>query len=422
LQTLRAARRMGLTAAAQAAGVHRTTLYRWEQGQALPRLSELEALLSALRADPNQKRQALLRLDAPRAQHQVQEEITRIGEHLGIGPMPKGGDLLRALRMRQELSLEEVAAKMQITVRTLRRWEKAEVWPTVEQLHNLCYALGAREEEIIALTVGRFAQSGGGRENVPIESLQQRFEDLYTSRFALMQSQLMELSLLTLEAQLWPLAARSVAGRRLLAQVYTEHAHVLSDQQRHTEMGQQADRALDIAPEKSTREAFWLKARIYSAGATTVQGSASGNRRGIERFRQLLPFARTPELESWILAWLGGLLVHEGAKENGLFLFDQAYQVAEHDESPILRRLWTYDKAQVLLSIQRPAEALQFITVEPDDNPYFRTNQLLTQAEAYLAIDHASEAHDCLDQVYTNIEAHNLLNFRSPANELAQRL
>ena len=59
LRSLRASRGLGLAAAAQAAGVHRTTLYRWEQGDALPHLSELEALLSALGADPNQKQQAM---------------------------------------------------------------------------------------------------------------------------------------------------------------------------------------------------------------------------------------------------------------------------------------------------------------------------------------------------------------------------
>ena len=100
----------------------------------LPRLSELEALLSVLQADPKQKRQTLLLLDAPRAKNQVRAEIIRLGDQLGIGTMPNGGDLLRALRLRRRLSLEEAAAsQMQMTSGTLRRWEKMEVWPSPEQ-------------------------------------------------------------------------------------------------------------------------------------------------------------------------------------------------------------------------------------------------------------------------------------------------
>lgn len=408
--------------AAQQAGIHRATLDRWEKGRTQPRLSELEALLSVLDVNAKQQHQALRLIDAPRAVRQIRQEVTRFAEQTGLAAMPHGGDLLRALRTRLGLSLEEAANRIQISAGTLRRWEKREVWPPLEQLHRLCYALQAQEEEIVALTVGRFAHFQGAQENIPLESLHQRFEDINASRYDLMESQLMELSLLTLEAQLWPHAARSAAGRRLLAEVYTEHSHVLSDQKRHTEMGQYADRALDIAPDKSTRESFWLTAGVFSAAAAFLRGGASGNRRSIERFRQLLPFARTSEQESWILSWLGVLLVADGAQESGLFLFDQACRVAGGSDDPIHRRKRENDKGRMLLDIRRPAEALQIITVEPDDNPYFRTEQLLAQAQAYLEMNNISEAHDYLDQAYREIEAHHLLHFRAQADTLALRL
>ena len=422
LQKLRASRHLGLTAAAQAARLHRSTLYRWEQGQALPRLTELEALLSALKADPSQKRRALLSLNAPRAQNQVREEIVRIGEYLGIGSIPSGGDLLRAIRMRQGLSLEAAAGKVQVTVRTLRRWEQVEAWPRAEQLHTLCYVIGAREEEVVALTVGRFAHGVGVQSVVSLESLQERFADICASRQGLMESQLMELSLLTLEAQLWPHGARAAAGRHLLARVYTEHAHVLSVQERFAEMGQYADKALDIAPEKSTGEGFWLAARIYSAAAVSCRRNASAVRQGIEQFRQLLPFAQIPEHECWILSWLGSLLVADGEAESGLSVFDLSCQVAALCKRPIELRMRENDKAQVLLTMKRPEEALQIITVEPTDNVFFRTGLVLEQAEAHLEMGHISEAHDHLQQAYSNISAHNLLHFRLHADKLARRL
>jgi transcriptional regulator with XRE-family HTH domain len=426
LRTLRSAPRLTMGQAAHKAGIHRATLHRWEKGLAQPRLSELSALLSALDASAQQKRDALHLMDAPRAARLIRQEVTQIAEQTGMAALPHGGDLLRAMRMRRGLSLDEAATRVQVTGGTLRRWEKREVWPSPEQLHRLGYALGAQAEEVIALSAGRFAQVQGEEENVPLESLQQRFEDVYASRYALMQSQLMELSLLALEAQVWRFAVRSAVGRRLLAQVYTEHAHVLSEQERFTEMGQYADRALDIAPEKSTRETFWVTAGVYSITAAShaakSRASASGNRRSIERFRRLLPFARTPGMEGWILSWLGSLLVEDGATESGLFTFDQACQVASRSENPIERRLRENDKAQVLLRLQQPAEALEIITIEPDDNAYFRTGQLLEQAQAYLQLGHVSEAHDKLHQAYNHIEAHSLLHFRSHADELAQRL
>lgn len=422
LRTLRTSRRIGLTAAATAAGVHRTTLHRWEQSEVLPRLAELEALLSALQADAKQKRQALLLLDAPRAKNQVRAEIVRIGDQLGIGTMPSGGDLLRALRLRRRLSLEEVANRIQTTSGTLRRWEKMEVWPSLEQLHRLCYALGAHEQEVVALTVGRFAQVGVEKETVSIEALQQNFDDINASHFELMQSQLMDISFLTLESRCWFLAARSAAGRRLLAQIYTRHAHFLGEQGSFEEMGQYADRALDIAPEKSTGEAFWLTARIYSAETAIRRKSKAGNRRSIERFRQLLPFARTPEMECWLLSWIGDLLVEDNAEESGLFFLERACQVAGRSDDPIHRRLRENDKAQALLMVNKPAEALPLIGVTPEDNPYFRTGLHLKQTEAYLAMDKASDAHDHLHQAYNIIETHHILYLRSQADALAVRL
>ena len=165
--------------AAQQAGIHRATLDRWEKGRAQPYLPELTALLSALDASEPQKRQALGLMDSPRAARQARSEIAQIAEQSGMGSLPNGGDLLCALRMRRGLSLEEAALRLQISGRTLRRWEKMEAWPSLGQLHRLCYALEAHEEEIVALTVGRFSQKPRLKKN-SLEAMQERLAELLT--------------------------------------------------------------------------------------------------------------------------------------------------------------------------------------------------------------------------------------------------
>ncbi len=118
---------MTMAQTAERAGLHRTTLHRWEKGQAQPRLSELAALLSALEVSEPQKRSALSLMDAPRAARMVWQEVMQIAAQTGVSAMPHGGDLLRAIRMRQGLSLEEAARPVGVTGGTLRRWEKIEV-------------------------------------------------------------------------------------------------------------------------------------------------------------------------------------------------------------------------------------------------------------------------------------------------------
>src|SRR5437016_2875076 len=125
LRSLRKEEGLTLEQAARAAGIGRVTLNRWETGVHQPRLPELEALLGALRADPQRKRQALALMDAPRARKRTRALIAQIGERAGIGPMPNGGDLLRAMRMRRGLSREAAAERIGVSTRTLRRWETA---------------------------------------------------------------------------------------------------------------------------------------------------------------------------------------------------------------------------------------------------------------------------------------------------------
>ncbi len=69
-------------------------LARWRKA-----LAELEAVLRALDASPEEWERALALLDAPRAARQVKARIAPLEDDLG--PLPWGGDLLRTMRRRR---------------------------------------------------------------------------------------------------------------------------------------------------------------------------------------------------------------------------------------------------------------------------------------------------------------------------------
>src|SRR5258706_294561 len=93
MRALRRKRGLAMETAAVAAGVARSTLYRWERGETQPRLPELEATLKALGASSLEQRQALERLEAPRALHRLQADWRQqpMAES-ALGPIPSCGD------------------------------------------------------------------------------------------------------------------------------------------------------------------------------------------------------------------------------------------------------------------------------------------------------------------------------------------
>src|SRR5579871_6714188 len=107
LLDLRRARQMSLGQLAARAHVAASTLSRWETGAYQPRLPELEAVLTALCASPEQRERALGLLDAPRGVQRLRVEAEEVAAERGDDPVVPicGGDLLRALRKRRGLSL-----------------------------------------------------------------------------------------------------------------------------------------------------------------------------------------------------------------------------------------------------------------------------------------------------------------------------
>jgi transcriptional regulator with XRE-family HTH domain len=410
--------------AAQQAGIHRATLDRWEKGRAQPRLSELGWLLGVLDASAQQKHNALGLMDAPRATRLVCQEVTRIAEQSGMAALPHGGDLLHALRMRRGVSLEEAASRVQVTGGTLRRWEKMEVWPALELLHRLCYALEAHEEEIVALTVGRFSQRPRF-EKTSLEALQERLSQMRRLERSLPGGDpLFELACLELEADAWPLALRSGAGKQLLIEIYAHHLHRLSLRERLVEAGSVAERAMELMTDTLKPTRFWMYPVFVSARASVFRGEHPTPKRGLKILRSWLSATHWPDMQAWLLADMAKYLGVSGEPEVALTVAEQACRIAENTGNPVELILRRWDKASLLLQAGRPAEALAIVEERADieDLPSERIDISLLRAEAYLGIGDRTQAHDWLQRALMDIDTYHIEYKRPRAEKLAVQL
>lgn len=406
--------------AAQAAGIHRTTLHRWEKGDVQPRLPELEAYLRGIGATAQQRRRALTLLETTQARAVLRVETNALAERQDIPSMPHGGDLLKAMRLRRGFSHEEAAAQVSVTTRTLRKWEAAEVWPNSDALYRLCYHLGAQEAEIVALMTGR-AATLPAEENLSFEALQAQWQTMYRTRFQPQFDALRDLAMLAFEAQVWPFATRSSSGRSLLMEVCVEYAAFLWMRERTAEMGKYAARALLLASENSIPVRLYIHAGIYHAHYLSSRQSPRPIARALKAYQSLLPMAQGTDREPWLLSCISGCLMQAGASESSLAFAEQACQVAERLGDPTEYRLRQEDKSNRLQTLKRYEEMLPLLQPWEGEHPYNLTEKLLQLTEAHLGLQNVATAHDYLSQANSLIHASQLLHFQPHAARLAQR-
>lgn len=426
LRRLRKTRHLTLDQVAQAAGISRVTLNRWETGKHLPRLPELEAVLTALDTAANQRREALSLLDVPRAQARVREDIAAFARQTGMGSIPSAGDLLRAMRLRRGMSLEQVANHLNISTRTLRFWEKTEVWPSVAQLHILCHFVGAEEREIVALTCGQFVNPS------PAPPLNGRSIELRRHAIGsrIYAGGAPDLDYLLLLADAWRLAVQQPAERSRLAYIYAQYADNLVTHKRFSEAAQIADHALELMPEKEPRESFWLYAGITSARAAVFQGARQQPLRGMRILQDWLPVAKLPEFRAYVLSDMAEYLMLAGGASNvaeAIRLLEQACELAAQSvlyPPAIELVVRTVDLAEALLHAGRPAEAIDHLLPLRLEfgGGHHRTNAALLEAEAYIALGDQTLAGERLAIANQDIKKFQLPYLAPRAETLAERI
>src|SRR5438270_1432944 len=112
LKERRNARQLSLRALAVRSGVGKSTLNGWETGASQPCIPELGRVLEALEVPPEQRQLALSLVDAPRGIRSLRDTLAQGGGPGTAIRVPVAGHLLRTMRRRRGLSLDQVAGDL----------------------------------------------------------------------------------------------------------------------------------------------------------------------------------------------------------------------------------------------------------------------------------------------------------------------
>lgn len=442
LKSLRTSRHFSLRYLAQQAAISPRTLSYWESGTFHPRIPELDIVLATLKATEQERNQALLLMGSLRAA----KSLGTVSEQKGIGPTPSGGDILRALRHRRHLPLEQVAQSIGVSTGTLSRWESGKVLPNSEQIPRLLAVLCASPQERDALI--RSLESGSlflapsmdltrARMTITtVETLQHNFACFLVEVSRCENDVLHDIRFLTFEAQAWRIvqtadsASTNMAGRQLLAEIYSRHAIHLRMFSRFPESAVYAHRALEMFSRDSRPSALLIETAIALATAT-VRGSVAKPRL-MEGIRILTPWeeqaatANSPAHEAWLLSTKALYLSQAGYSEEALVLGQRACHIAEQTKTV---ELWLRqrDLSRILIdaSRQQAEEALSLITDSvarsAEHAPYWRADRNLLWAEGLLRVGDKVYAQERLARAVQDMHAHKLDHLNARASRIARQ-
>ena len=423
LRSLRAARALTLTKLSVRAGIAARTLSYWEAGTYQPRLPELEAALTALGATEAQRTQAIGLLEAPRATRQARLAPGYSRHESELGTLPSGGDLLRCLRLRRGLHLEQAATHMGVSASTVSRWEQGKIAPPSDRLQMLLTFLGAREAECAELLNGYVFLMAPLRETLPsTEAARADFKAFTTGLYARREDKRNDLRFLCYEAQAWRLASQGQEGRRLLAEVCAQYAAHLAGFERFREAGQYAYRALDLHSKTANTDESSLRAAIIAARSDVYRGARPAPRQGLEMLQLWRSAIQRPDFEAWMLADMAEYLTLENDWESALRLRREACQVAERCDNPDELRLRRLDLAKMEVRMGSAEQGLALVALSARDTPFRRADIELLFAEGLTALEDFTGAQIWLARAQADIQAYDLVHLRARAAALEPRI
>lgn len=199
LREQRGARGWTLREAAHRASLAPSTLSRWEAGTCVPRVPELESLLTSLGTGRRDIVRILSSLDAPRAARAAK---ARSQGRTSVGLPPSGGALLRLLRHRAGYTISFVADQLGVNPSTVSRWEASLSHPAPDKWETLMNLLQATPDERECLDTSGVAKIKSDRRpfdsqaySIELDRLEQQIAEGLRDRS--------ELRLLQLQSNLW---------------------------------------------------------------------------------------------------------------------------------------------------------------------------------------------------------------------------
>ncbi len=406
LKEWRQLRGLTLRGLAQKAGVHASTLSRWEAGQRQPSLHELERILEALGASSLQRIEVLRGVEAPRA-------IRRLRELSPQRSPTVSGDLLRAMRMRQGWTQAETATRIGVSQGRLSKWECSEDWPSTERLHTLCYTLQAHAEEVVLLTRGTLQLSDGSNSTLSPEAWRERIAREYFG-------EVRDLRSLVTEAELWSLAAKSERGKGLLRLAHAYRFRGFVETKRFVEANElllHLKNAISVPREEDVEGMITL----FSASLLSERDplrSARILQKGISETSDL-------EYRSWMLGEYSVCLAKAEIGSEALRLSEEACRIAGDTNKLGAEQYRLREKASVLMTLKRYEAALTALEPEVRLMVYSADGlgrRLLLEAECFLGLGLPSEAADRLSRVEKVIEMRRMEYLRPSLKALTLRL
>lgn len=395
------------------------TLAYWEAGEREPRGWELESVLQALSASPQDKTQAFALLTAPRGMQLARQAADEPGvPELHLPALPGLGDLMRSMRIRRGWTQEQFASEAGVSRSTVLRWEATQSLPSEENLERICSLLGARFEEQAALSARSLTPSVWKPE-LSLEECAEQVDQLHLQRIHLSTS-LFDLYALALQRQLRRHLPQSTEAVRLLARMLTSYSGWLCIQDRHLEAFACAQYALELVQERFAPEMFWVDALNLTSGMTALR--PSGEEKGVKLLRPW-SIALPEKMNVYILCDMALYSAWAGRGENAADLLQRAQGAvqtgwgwkAEEDDYYRL----TY--ARVLISGGRSVEALSWLpTLESE--PIRNMHYILIWIKALLDAGEMNEVHRYVARLQEMLSSNPARRIQRRLNEILQQV
>lgn len=393
LRSIRKDRGLSSQVVADRAGIARKTLTRWERGEFLPRLPELELALRALQAT-DQDRNTLLRLlDAPRAYKAVRIQSQARGEDL-----PHLGELIRGMRLRAGLTLEQLAREIGVSHTTISRWERGEALPCREHIIAACHSLGARDPEraVLISGVSKGTISLGSlvrRQTGPqaIDQIEAKWNTTHASYTTPDGYALHNIRCLALTEEAMALFREQPQVERTIVQILRSHARHLSLSDAWAASIRVTDRLLTITEGKPEYYDSWLWAQVSRARALASNSDCLLNssnttpamaKRGIAILSRLRTMSGAPIIEAWRDMVLAKLYAKTGDGQAAIDLATNSCRIigrADNLNELAVRRT---DLAGIYLYLNQPQDALKHLAYNSQILIENRLHGMLVHANA----------------------------------------
>jgi transcriptional regulator with XRE-family HTH domain len=393
---------------ARRASVSKATLSQWESGTRKPRVAELDAVLEAMNANAAQRALVFARIEAPRAIRRLRQDVGH-----GLGPPPPVTELLRGLRLRRGWTQERVAAGLGVDRTTVVRWERGERLPSTEQIHTLCYLLGAHEEEVVALTTGRFRESSVNDHRTLVGRAGSVLWDPPTATSHLQS--------LVLEHAAWECAARDERAVGSFATVLVYLAEFHKNAARWPDVGPRVRRILSLNQTGAVDPRTALRAVILRASDAVYSGHRPAPERGISLLHAWLDRSPGPIISGWMLSDIATYLALAGDVESATRVAQQAVELSRASTRSdwLLRRV---EYAGMLTRAGKPQDALEALPTLGDRHTYVRLHATFARVEAYLAMGDLDEAQVWLQDGLEQLAQRPYDFLNRWANKLARRM